>query len=107
MEPPVMGPSGQVVKRYSWVTVYGIILLPHLDEYVDLVVIDIFLAKQEQGRNPVTTVLANTYYIIQRSHERKEGCLICCLQTVYLWLVTHIYPCRYVTTHPIEDLKWC
>ncbi|RDX94364.1 hypothetical protein CR513_23264, partial [Mucuna pruriens] len=52
-------------------SIYDLILLPHLDEYVDLAAIDIFLANQEQGRNPMTTVLANTYYTIQRCHERK------------------------------------
>ncbi|RDY04060.1 hypothetical protein CR513_12267, partial [Mucuna pruriens] len=50
--------------------IYGIILLPHLDEYIDLPAIDVFLANQERGRNPVTTVLANTYYTIQKCHEK-------------------------------------
>ncbi|RDX81016.1 hypothetical protein CR513_38359, partial [Mucuna pruriens] len=55
--------------------IYGVILLPHLDEYVDLALIDIFLANQERARNLVTAVLANTYYTINRCHERKGGCL--------------------------------
>ncbi|RDY03035.1 hypothetical protein CR513_13441, partial [Mucuna pruriens] len=88
-------------------TIYNIILLPYLDEYVDLVAIDVFLANQEQRRNPVMAILVDTYYTIQRYHERKGGRLICYLQTLYLWLVTHTCPCRCVTTHPIEDLKWC
>ncbi|RDX67000.1 hypothetical protein CR513_54182, partial [Mucuna pruriens] len=83
--------------------IYDVILLPHLDEYVDLASID--LTKNEQ--EIVTTILANTYYTIHQCHERKGGCLICCLLALYLWLMTHISLCRCITTRPIEDLKWC
>ncbi|RDY11564.1 hypothetical protein CR513_03755, partial [Mucuna pruriens] len=87
--------------------IYNVILLPHLDEYINLPTIDVFLANQEWGRNPVTAALANTYYTIQNYHERRGGRLICCLQALYLWLVIHTCPCRCVTTCLVEDLKWC
>ncbi|RDY06731.1 hypothetical protein CR513_09239, partial [Mucuna pruriens] len=87
--------------------IYDIFLLPHLDEYVNLALIDVFLANQERARNPETTILANTYYTIHRCHERKGGRLICCLQALYIWLMTHTSPCRCITTCPIEDFKWC
>ncbi|RDX91396.1 hypothetical protein CR513_26640, partial [Mucuna pruriens] len=91
-------------KQNRRLAIYDVILLLHLDEYVDLASIYVFLANQEQARNLVIVVLANTFYTIHRCHERRGGRLICCLQALYIWLMTHG---RGITTRPIEDLKWC
>ncbi|RDX86768.1 hypothetical protein CR513_31857, partial [Mucuna pruriens] len=69
--------------------VYKIVLFRHLNDYIDLVAIDVFLAYQKRGRSLVVAVLANTYYAIHSSHEKKGGKLVCCLHALYLWLIAH------------------
>ncbi|RDX84722.1 hypothetical protein CR513_34173, partial [Mucuna pruriens] len=54
-------------------SVYGFILLPHPNDYVDLAAIDTFLAVKERGLNPTMVVLANTYYSLQRCHDNRGG----------------------------------
>ncbi|RDX85830.1 hypothetical protein CR513_32910, partial [Mucuna pruriens] len=56
--------------------IYGIIFFPHLSDYIDLPVIDVFLTYRERGRNLVATTLANTYYTIHSCHEKKGGRLV-------------------------------
>ncbi|RDX81744.1 hypothetical protein CR513_37545, partial [Mucuna pruriens] len=53
--------------------IYEIVLLPHLNDYVDLTAIDVFLANRERGRSFVVAVLANTYYTMQYCHEGRGG----------------------------------
>ncbi|RDX82882.1 hypothetical protein CR513_36275, partial [Mucuna pruriens] len=79
-------------RKNEGLAIYDVILLPHLDKYVNLASIDIFLANQERARNPMTSVLANTYYTIYQCHERNGGRLVCCMQALYIWLMTHTSP---------------
>ncbi|RDX77265.1 hypothetical protein CR513_42639, partial [Mucuna pruriens] len=44
--------------------IYGIVLFPHLENYIDLTVIDTFLARRDRGENPIMEILANTYYTL-------------------------------------------
>jgi hypothetical protein len=41
-------------------TIFGIVLFPHSDKYVDFATIDVFLAVRNQGHNPMPAVLADT-----------------------------------------------
>ncbi|RDX89270.1 hypothetical protein CR513_29025, partial [Mucuna pruriens] len=43
-------------------SLFGIVPLPRLDDYVDHAAIDAFYACWEKNKNPVVVVLANTYY---------------------------------------------
>ncbi|RDY12195.1 hypothetical protein CR513_03054, partial [Mucuna pruriens] len=55
--------------------VYGIVLFPHLEDYIDLTVVDAFLAKRDGGENLVIAVLANTYYTLNYYYEKNEKSL--------------------------------
>ncbi|RDX78205.1 hypothetical protein CR513_41549, partial [Mucuna pruriens] len=87
--------------------VYGIIMLPHLNDYVDLATINAFVATREKGSSPVVVVLANTYYSLQCCHDGRGGQLTCCLPTLYLWVVAYTFVSKRPTFCPIEDFKWC
>ncbi|RDX76837.1 hypothetical protein CR513_43132, partial [Mucuna pruriens] len=87
--------------------IYRIVLLLHLNDYVDLAVIDAFIAVKEKGLSPTVVVLANTYYSLQRCHDGRGGRLVCCLPALYVWLISHIFVSKCPTTCPIEDHKWC
>ncbi|RDX81402.1 hypothetical protein CR513_37930, partial [Mucuna pruriens] len=87
--------------------VYRIVLFPHLNDYVNLAAINIFLACQERGRNLIATVLVNIYYTIHNFHEKKGGRLVCFLHALYLWLIAHTFTSKCVTSCPVKDFKWC
>ncbi|RDX99622.1 hypothetical protein CR513_17317, partial [Mucuna pruriens] len=82
-------------------TVCGIVLFPHLNDYTSSWPV------RKKERIPVTVVLANTYYTIHNCHEKKGGRLVCCLHALYLWLMAHTFTSKCTTSCPIEDFKWC
>ncbi|RDY09828.1 hypothetical protein CR513_05744, partial [Mucuna pruriens] len=54
--------------------VYGIMLFPQIERYVDLTAIDAFLGKRDRGKHPIVVVLANTYYTLDYcSKKNKKG----------------------------------
>ncbi|RDX65465.1 hypothetical protein CR513_55877, partial [Mucuna pruriens] len=88
-------------------SLFGIVLLPRLDNYVDRAAIDAFWACRENNKNPMISVLANTYYTLNNSRERKGGRMTCYLYILYLWIITHMFTSTCKTPCPIEDHKWC
>ncbi|RDY02240.1 hypothetical protein CR513_14332, partial [Mucuna pruriens] len=86
--------------------IYGIILFPHLEDYIDLTVVEVFLAKKKRGENPTMAILANTYYTLNYCCERREGSLRYCMHLLYLWMTAHLFHSKGRTTCPIEDFKW-
>ncbi|RDX92564.1 hypothetical protein CR513_25290, partial [Mucuna pruriens] len=86
--------------------IYGILLFPHPENYVDLAAMEVFLAKKNKGENPIMAVLADTYYSLHQCGERRRGILRCCTPLLYLWLTSHLFQCKHRTTCPIEDFKW-
>ncbi|RDY10625.1 hypothetical protein CR513_04822, partial [Mucuna pruriens] len=104
----------QLQKEEDWPTVmdvyglvvYGIVLFPHMEDYIDLAAMDVFLAKRENGENPTMAILANIYYILNYCCERKRRSLRCCTHLLYLWMIAHLFHNKRKTTCPIEDFKW-
>ncbi|RDX66147.1 hypothetical protein CR513_55115, partial [Mucuna pruriens] len=85
----------QLLREEDWpafidvygLLVYGIILFPHLEDYIDLVTVDTFLAKKDRGENLVIAVLANTYYTLNYYYMKNEKSLRCCTPLLYLWMI--------------------
>ncbi|RDX72769.1 hypothetical protein CR513_47696, partial [Mucuna pruriens] len=57
---------------------YGVVLFPYIEDYVDLAAIEAFLAKKDRGENPTMALLANTYHTLSYCSGRKAGNLRCC-----------------------------
>ena len=55
------------------VLVYGIVLFPNIDHFVDHLAVRIFLSG-----NPVPFLLADLYYTLHDRHEKKGGTILCC-----------------------------
>ncbi|RDX66859.1 hypothetical protein CR513_54326, partial [Mucuna pruriens] len=87
--------------------VYEIVLFPHGDDFVDLIVADAYLAKRDGDENPTMALLANTYYTLNHCCERKGENLRCCIPLLYLWMTAHLFHSRLKTACPIEEFKWC
>ncbi|RDX78460.1 hypothetical protein CR513_41265, partial [Mucuna pruriens] len=86
--------------------IYGILLFPQLEDYVDRTTMEVFLARKNKGENPTMAVLADTYYSLHQCGERRRGILRCCTPLLYLWLTSHLFQCKHRTTCPIENFKW-
>ncbi|RDX63819.1 hypothetical protein CR513_57699, partial [Mucuna pruriens] len=84
---------------------YGVLLFPHVENYVDLVAMEVFLARRNKGENPTMAVLADTYYSLNYCSEQKERSLRCCTPLLYLWLTSHLFHYKSKTECPIEDFK--
>ncbi|XP_050889682.1 uncharacterized protein LOC127094970 [Lathyrus oleraceus] len=92
----------------SWTTfnanlallIYGIVLFPNMEEFIDLVVIHIFLTQ-----NLIPTLLADTYYSIHVQNHKKKGTIVCCTPLLYKWFISYL-----LSKGPFmenkDNLKW-
>jgi hypothetical protein len=65
--------------------IYGIILFPNVDNFVDMNAIRIFLT-----RNPVPVLLADTYISIHERTRKGKGTIICCTPLLHCWITSHL-----------------
>ncbi|XP_050908547.1 uncharacterized protein LOC127122215 [Lathyrus oleraceus] len=72
---------------YSAITlaIYGIILFPNMDGFVDKAAISVFLPE-----NPVPTLLEYVYYYMRHRYTKKNGMLACCAPLLYQWFLEHL-----------------
>ncbi|RDY12895.1 hypothetical protein CR513_02251, partial [Mucuna pruriens] len=63
--------------------IYGVVLFPNVEDFLDLVEIDIFLAHKHRKENMIPTFLANIYNTLTICHEKKGGTIICCLPLLH------------------------
>ncbi|XP_058784092.1 uncharacterized protein LOC131658859 [Vicia villosa] len=66
------------------VLIYGIVMFPNIHKFVDLAAICLFVDK-----NPIPTLLADTYYSIH-SRYGKGGAIRNCLSLLYTWFKSHL-----------------
>jgi hypothetical protein len=63
--------------------IYGLVLFPNIDDFFDVNAIQIFLS-----RNPVPTLLADTYHSIHHRTHKGDGVIICCAPLLYRWFMS-------------------
>lgn len=81
--------------------IYGIMLFPSIEDFLDLAYIHIFLSK-----NPVHTLLADTYYSIHvRTQKKKDIIICCCVPLFYMWFISHL-PNKSPFVENKCNLKW-
>ena len=69
---------------------YGTLLFPYSNEYVEYAAIDIFVAARTRFENPVTAALADTYLALDLCYERKVRKMLCSVHVLYVWLMARI-----------------
>lgn len=72
-------------KSVLGLLIYGIFLFPDMDNFVDLNAIKIFLTK-----NPVPTLLVNTYHSIHHRNSKGDGTIVCCAPLLYKLYASHL-----------------
>ncbi|XP_050909818.1 uncharacterized protein LOC127123660 [Lathyrus oleraceus] len=80
--------------------IYGIVLFPNMEEFVDLASIHIFLTQ-----NPIPTLLANAYYSIHVRTQKKKGIIVYCTPLLYRWFISHL-PNKGPFVENKDNLKW-
>ncbi|XP_050919758.1 uncharacterized protein LOC127137329 [Lathyrus oleraceus] len=61
-------------------SIYGIILFPNLDNFIDMTAISILIMK-----NLMPTLLADMYYYLSLRHTKKGGMIAYCAPLLYKW----------------------
>jgi hypothetical protein len=80
--------------------IYGLVLFPNLNNFVDIHAISIFLSK-----NPAPTLLADTYHSIHERTLAGRGLIKCCAPLLYRWITSHLPRTPRFTTNP-DGLRW-
>ncbi|KAI5431425.1 hypothetical protein KIW84_035569 [Lathyrus oleraceus] len=65
--------------------IYGLVLFPNIDKFVDVNAIRIFSAL-----NPVPTLLGDTYFSLHLRNAKGGGATVCCLPLLYKWFISHL-----------------
>ena len=65
--------------------IYGLVLFPNIDKFVDVNAIRIFSVL-----NPVPTLLGDTYFSLRLRNAKGGGAIVCCLPLLYKWFISHL-----------------
>ncbi|KAI5412731.1 hypothetical protein KIW84_057388 [Lathyrus oleraceus] len=65
--------------------IYGLVLFPNIDKFVDVNAIRIFSVL-----NPVPTLLGDTYVSLHLRNAKGGGAIVCCLPLLYKWFISHL-----------------
>ncbi|AES70065.1 hypothetical protein MTR_3g047220 [Medicago truncatula] len=65
--------------------IYGTVLFPKVDKFVDMNAIRIFLTQ-----NPVPVLLADTYVAIHDRTSHGKGTIVCCTPLLHRWITSHL-----------------
>ncbi|XP_050898654.1 uncharacterized protein LOC127105502 [Lathyrus oleraceus] len=80
--------------------IYGIVLFPNIDDFMDVNAIQIFLIG-----NPVPTLLGDTYHSIHHRTKKGGGTILCCAPLLYKWFISHLPRSRHFRENP-QKLRW-
>lgn len=74
-----------IVEHLFALLIYGLLLFPNIEGFVDSYAIRIFLSG-----NPVPTLLGDTYHSIHYRTLKGGGTIVCCIPLLYKWFVSHL-----------------
>ncbi|XP_050897330.1 uncharacterized protein LOC127104170 [Lathyrus oleraceus] len=80
--------------------IYGLILFPNIYNFIDVNAMRMFLI-----RNPVPTLLGDTYFSIYHRTSKGGGTIICCAPLLYKWFISHL-PQSPIFTENKGRLRW-
>lgn len=80
--------------------IYGIVLFPNIDDFVDVNVVRIFLIG-----NSVPTLLGDTYHSIHHMTKKGGETILCCAPLLYKWFISHLPRSRLFRENP-QKLRW-
>jgi len=83
----------RLCKEESWdaymdvlaLALFGVMLFPKADSFVDDAAIKVFLAFKTRVENLVTVILADTYIALDQFHSGKRRLIVCCLPAFFFF----------------------
>jgi len=71
----------QLADKNEWETfmdvlttvIYGVLLFPNIEYFVDYVAVDVFIASKTRSKNPITNILADVFGTLDLCSKRKKG----------------------------------
>ncbi|XP_058775494.1 uncharacterized protein LOC131649753 [Vicia villosa] len=93
--------------------IYGLVLFPNPDQFIDVHAIKIFLT-----RNPVPTLLGDILHSLHTCTMKKRGTLMCCIPLLSRWFISHLPRSvmrndqgqkwhRRIMSLSHSDIRWC
>ncbi|KAI5399307.1 hypothetical protein KIW84_064608 [Lathyrus oleraceus] len=77
--------SEDAVEAIFVLLIYGLVLFPNIDKFVDVNAIRIFFVL-----NPVPTLLGDAYVSLHLRNAKGGGAIVCCLPLLYKWFISHL-----------------
>ncbi|XP_058767093.1 uncharacterized protein LOC131640724 [Vicia villosa] len=77
--------SYQAFEDVLALLIYGLVLFPNPDQFVDVHAVTLFLA-----RNPVPTLLGDILHSLYTRTDKKRGTLMCCIPLLSRWFISHL-----------------
>jgi len=87
--------------------IFGVALFPNMEGLVNLATIDAFLAYHHSKESPVVTILVDLYDTFDRRCEKSGAKIVCCMPTLYVWLVSHLFRQESRPTCPLRGHRLC
>ena len=76
---------GVIFEYYFALLIYGLLLFPNMEGFVDSTALCIFLSG-----NPVPTLLGDAYHSVHYRTLKKGGTVVCCVPLLYKWFISHL-----------------
>lgn len=79
-------------KQLLALTIFGIVLFPQVEKFIDETAIGLFLAfiSKENPINPVPAILADTYYSFTHHRVLGKKKVACSFHVLYTWFLNHV-----------------
>ena len=81
---------GETFMDALTLTLYGVILFPNMENFVDQTALDVFVAYKIHSESPVTAILADVYGSLNLCHTLKRKKMLCCVPMLYVWFISRI-----------------
>ena len=75
----------QAFKDVLALLIYGLVLFPNSDQFIDVNAIKVFLS-----RNPIPTLLGDILHCLHTRTMKKRGTLLCCIPLLAKWFTSHL-----------------
>ncbi|KAF1870202.1 hypothetical protein Lal_00017783 [Lupinus albus] len=97
----------EMFKPAFALAIYGMVLFPFLNDMIDQSAFDVFYKFIRFEANPTPAILAESFLSFQKCHLRGGYKIRCCVQLLYIWMMTrfkhHYYSLG--TRYPIRKFK--
>jgi len=81
---------GETFMDVLALTLYGVVLFPNMENFVDQAAIDVFVAYKIHSESPVTAVLADVYGGLNLCYALKRKKMLCCVPILYVWFISRV-----------------